>query len=68
MAEPVIVDQSAGKPPTDRGRGDAQDAGEGTDFYAVTNRRVSITPLQIDLTQYGRLEDVRAWLDGQGLA
>ncbi len=42
--------------------GKAQDAGEGTDFFAVSNRRVSITPLQIDLTQYKQLESVRAWM------
>ncbi|HNI51741.1 MAG TPA: 5'/3'-nucleotidase SurE, partial [Accumulibacter sp.] len=30
--------------------GEAEDAGEGTDFYAVHNNQVSITPLQIDLT------------------
>jgi 5'-nucleotidase len=42
--------------------GDAADAGEGTDFHAVANDYVSLTPLQIDLTQYGQLETVRAWL------
>jgi 5'-nucleotidase len=43
--------------------GDAQDAGEGTDFHAVACRRVSVTPLQIDLTQYARLDTVRDWLE-----
>ncbi|HEV8645829.1 MAG TPA: 5'/3'-nucleotidase SurE [Burkholderiales bacterium] len=42
--------------------GDAEDAGEGTDFDAVANRMVSVTPLQIDLTHYARLESVRDWL------
>lgn len=42
--------------------GDAQDAGEGTDFNAVANERVSITPLQIDLTQYANLDGIRQWL------
>ena len=42
--------------------GEAQDAGEGTDFYAVNNRQVSITPLQIDLTHNGQLPLVREWL------
>jgi 5'-nucleotidase len=46
--------------------GGAQDAGEGTDFHAVANSRVSITPLQIDLTQYARLDQVRDWLDQPG--
>jgi 5'-nucleotidase len=42
--------------------GDAEDAGEGTDFHAVANRMISVTPLQIDLTQYASLENVRDWL------
>jgi 5'-nucleotidase len=42
--------------------GDAQDAGAGTDFNAVAHRKVSITPLQIDLTQYTSLDHVRSWL------
>lgn len=40
----------------------AQDAGEGTDFYAVANGRVSITPLQIDLTRYAQFEGIQKWL------
>lgn len=42
--------------------GQAQDAGEGTDFHAVKNNRVSITPLQIDLTHNAQLPIVRNWL------
>jgi 5'-nucleotidase len=42
--------------------GPAQDAGEGTDFSAVANHRVSITPLQIDLTHFGQIEQIRNWL------
>lgn len=42
--------------------GEAEDAGEGTDFYAVHNNQVSITPLQIDLTHSAQLPLVRAWL------
>jgi 5'-nucleotidase len=42
--------------------GKAQDAGEGTDFNAINNGRVSITPLQIDLTQYSQLDAVRSWM------
>ncbi len=44
--------------------GKAQDAGEGTDFHAVAQRRASVTPLQIDLTQYTQMDGVRAWLSG----
>jgi 5'-nucleotidase len=42
--------------------GAAQDAGPDTDFYAVAQGFVSITPLQLDLTHYGQLEAVRTWL------
>jgi 5'-nucleotidase len=42
--------------------GAAQDAGEGTDFYAVANDCVSITPLQIDLTHTGQLSLLSGWL------
>ena len=42
--------------------GKAQDAGQGTDFHAIANNTVSITPLQVDLTQFGQLDAVRAWL------
>ncbi len=43
--------------------GAAADAGEGTDFHAVDQGCVSITPLQIDLTHAGQLAGVREWLD-----
>lgn len=42
--------------------GAAADAGEGTDFYAVANGYVSITPLQIDLTHNGQLAILKEWL------
>jgi 5'-nucleotidase len=35
--------------------GDAREAGEGTDFHAAASGRVSITPLQIDLTDHAAL-------------
>jgi 5'-nucleotidase len=35
--------------------GDAREAGEGTDFHAVAQGRVSITPLQVDLTDHAAL-------------
>jgi len=47
--------------------GKVQDAGEGTDFYAIANQRVSVTPLQIDLTQYSQLDAVRGWLSGNAV-
>ena len=42
--------------------GEAQDAGEGTDFHAVNDGRVSITPLQVDLTHNAQLSSIRDWL------
>lgn len=42
--------------------GSAQDAGEGTDFFAVAQHRVSITPLQIDLTHFAQVAALRKWL------
>jgi len=63
-AEPVI------KSADPRGRsiywvgppGAEQDAGEGTDFYAINAGFVSVTPLQIDLTWYERVNALKAWL------
>lgn len=42
--------------------GAAQDAGAGTDFHAVRNNQVSITPLQIDLTRAVQMPLVKEWL------
>ena len=42
--------------------GPEQDAGPGTDFYAVRSGYVSVTPLQIDLTRYDALEGLMQWL------
>jgi 5'-nucleotidase len=56
-SEPVIPQQSP------RGdtiywigpAGDAREAGEGTDFFATASGAVSITPLQVDLTDHASL-------------
>jgi 5'-nucleotidase len=42
--------------------GPESDAGAGTDFHAVKNERVSVTPLQIDLTHRDRMDEVAGWL------
>lgn len=63
-AEPVIRDT------TPRGEkifwigpaGQAADSGEGTDFHAVAEGKVSVTPLQIDLTHTGLIPGVSDWL------
>lgn len=43
--------------------GSAQDASAGTDFFAVAQNSVSITPLQIDLTHFAQLNTVRTWME-----
>lgn len=66
-AEPVV------KSATPRGEvvywvgaaGGAQDAGEGTDFHAISAQMVSITPLQMDLTRFSQIQAVRGWLDSK---
>ena len=40
--------------------GDAREAGEGTDFHATAEGAVSITPLQVDLTDHAARG---AWAD-----
>jgi 5'-nucleotidase len=42
--------------------GAEQDAGLGTDFYAINEGYVSVTPLQIDLTSYDKIEALAVWL------
>jgi len=42
--------------------GAGDDAGEGTDFHAVANGWVSVTPLSIDLTRHSALPGLSQWL------
>ena len=42
--------------------GNAREAGEGTDFHATATGRISITPLQIDLTDHAGLPAWQSWL------
>jgi 5'-nucleotidase len=44
--------------------GDAEDGGPGTDFHAVMQGYVSITPLQLDRTYQGGFNSLNAWLEG----
>lgn len=37
------------------------DCGPGTDFYAISQNRVSITPLVVDLTRYNALDRLAQW-------
>ena len=43
--------------------GAAQDAGEGTDFYALEQGMASVTPMQIDLTRHRGIEPLQQWLE-----
>jgi len=63
-SEPVIKAQDPrGRPIYWVGEsGPEQDAGPGTDFHAVNNRQVSVTPLHVDLTRHAALERMRDWL------
>ena len=47
--------------------GKTQDAGEGTDFHAIEQGFISITPLQIDLTRYDSLQGLGEWLESGSL-
>jgi 5'-nucleotidase len=42
--------------------GKEADNGEGTDFHAISNNFVSVTPLQIDLTKYSEIQTLSKWL------
>ncbi|NOU25237.1 MAG: 5'/3'-nucleotidase SurE [Methylotenera sp.] len=42
--------------------GQPNDGGEGTDFYAVANNQVSISPIQVDLTNHAQLSQIKDWL------
>lgn len=43
------------------------DAGEGTDFHAVAQGYASVTPLQIDMSAYKSMDNLRQWLEGISL-
>lgn len=42
--------------------GAEQDAGAGTDFHAVRNGYISVTPLKVDLTNHRQLQQTSSWL------
>ena len=42
--------------------GGEADAGPGSDFYAVNNGKVSVTPLMIDFTHHAVMNDIGDWL------
>jgi len=42
--------------------GEEQDAGEGTDFYAIHQGFISVTPIHTDLTRYQAIDATTDWL------
>ncbi|HBC71992.1 MAG TPA: 5'/3'-nucleotidase SurE [Coxiellaceae bacterium] len=44
--------------------GDEEDAGPGTDFHAIKENKVSITPIQLDMTNYTAFEKIKDWVSG----
>ena len=44
--------------------GEVEDGEPGTDFHAVSQGYVSITPLQLDRTFHAQLDDIQHWLEG----
>lgn len=42
--------------------GQPNDGGAGTDFYAVANHKVSISPIQVDLTNHAQMHEINNWL------
>lgn len=46
--------------------GDVEDGGPGTDFHAVMQGYVSITPLQLDRTFGDGFKHLNSWLEGMG--
>lgn len=67
-AEGVIRSQDpAGRPIYWIGlAGEGQDAGVGTDFHAIEQGQVSITPIKVDLTAHNRIDALREWLRDLG--
>ena len=46
--------------------GDAREAGPGTDFHATASGQVSVTPLQVDLTDHAALAHWGGWVGKAG--
>lgn len=42
--------------------GQPNDGGEGTDFYAIAQHQVSISPIQVDLTKHSQINELKNWL------
>jgi len=47
--------------------GEEKEEGPGTDFYAIRNGFVSVTPLTVDLTRHSALPELTSWLEDMSL-
>ena len=63
MSEPSIQDKKDRSLYWIGDNGQEADNVQGTDFHAITNNYVSVTPLQIDLTKYSEIGQVSDWLE-----
>lgn len=43
--------------------GAEQDAGIGTDFHAIAQGYASVTPISVDMTDHGVIEQLRTWIE-----
>jgi len=66
MSEPSIQDKKDSSLYWIGENGKEADNGVGTDFHAIANNYVSVTPLQIDLTKYNEIDIVSDWLKNLG--
>ena len=66
MSEPSIQDKDDASLYWIGENGKEADNGVGTDFHAIDNNYVSVTPLQIDLTKYNEIDTVSDWLSELG--
>jgi len=63
-ASPICVVDPRGKPGYwIAAAGDAEDGGEGTDFHALMQGYVSVTPLQLDRTFFEAFTSLKGWLE-----
>ena len=42
--------------------GEPNDSGPGTDFFAIMNNYVSISPIQSDLTNHKETDSIKKWM------
>lgn len=65
FSEPLVPTKDGrGKPIYWLGEaGKMRDAGEGTDFHAISTHHVSITPMDVNLTVHRKINALQKWLD-----